>query len=82
MIKNKRRPTSHVCKWERCGHIFNQEKGKKKQLWRKAACLGAAILPVILALRVGLKSGVENSFQEADMFDSGQAGFEYSLALY
>lgn len=42
-----------------------------------APALGATILLVILALRVGLKSGVENSFQTAaNMFDSGQTGFE------
>lgn len=77
MIKNKKHRTQCVYKWERHGHIFNQEKEKKRQLRGTPPALGAAILPVILALRVGLKSRVQNGFQAvAALFDSGQTGFE------
>lgn len=78
MIGNKRHPTRHVYKWESdTDTLLTRRKRKRGNFGGMPPALGAAILLVILALRVGRKSRVESGFQTAaNMFDSGQTGFE------
>ena len=57
--------------------FLTKKKRRRDNFGGMPPALGAAILPVILALRVGLKSRVKNGFQAlANMFDSGQTGFD------